>query len=323
MEKNDSAPVPIKPVQKTEDEMSYVHPVREQLYLVDLDQNLPGFKRFVSSWIYMAQKRTIVVDPGPASTIPLLVKALKALHVNWLSYILLTHIHIDHAGGAGLLLRYFPEAKIICHPKGIPHMINPEKLWAGSRKVLGEEVAQAYGPVAPVPEKVITFSDHLEKGGLSIDVHETPGHAAHHVNYLVDGLLFAGEVAGVNIPLEEGFYLRIATPPRFIYEVYKASLKKAAALPCTTVCFGHYGLHSDPVHVFNAAQAQLELWMKVCRDRISENPHVKEDVILDQLLADDPSLKAFENLSPEVQQRERYFCKNSLRGILAYLTDKA
>ncbi len=299
----------------------YVHPVMENLYLVDLDQPLPGFKNFISCWIYMAHKRTIVVDPGPASTIPLLVKALKALHVNWLSYILLTHIHIDHAGGAGLLLRYFPEAKIICHPKGIPHMADPEKLWAGSQKVLGEKVAGAYGPVASVPEKVLAFDTHLEKGGLSIDVHKTPGHAAHHLNYLVDDILFAGEVAGVNIPQEDNFYLRIATPPRFIYEIYKSSLQKAAALSCKYICFGHYGLRSDPQRVFDAADVQLELWMKICRDMFSGDPAADTENILERLLQEDPSLKAFEKLSPETRKRERYFCKNSIRGMLGYLAD--
>jgi len=325
MSKTPSTSQPIRhlnnPTQSSLSEISYLHPVLENLYLVDLDQSLPGFKRFISSWIYLDGEQAIVVDPGPASTITILAKALKALRVNKLSYVLLTHIHLDHAGGASHLLRYFPETKIICHPKGIPHMIDPAKLWAGSQKVLGEELARAYGPVAAVPEEVIGFANHLEKGGFSIDVFKTPGHASHHLNYLIDGLLFAGEVAGVNIPLEDAFYLRIATPPRFIYDVCKDSLQKAAGLDCDKICFGHYGMRSDPARVFDAAQAQLELWMRICKDLYTGNPAVDEGNILRRLLKEDPSLKAFGKLPLAAQRRETYFCKNSIRGILGYLAD--
>jgi len=131
----------------------------ERLTCIDLDQpSLEGFRRFISSWLYRGPAFTLLVDPGPLSTIPHLVGELRRLGVGRLDAILLTHIHIDHAGGAGALLREFPEARVICHPEGIRHLIAPEKLWEGSRKVLGK-LAEAYGEIVPVPAEKIGFQD--------------------------------------------------------------------------------------------------------------------------------------------------------------------
>lgn len=94
-----------------------IHKPLENLYIVDLDQPLEGFYTFLNSWVYRQDGLTIAVDPGPRSTIPVLVEALKQLKVEKLDYILLTHIHIDHAGGTGLLVKHFQEARVICHPK--------------------------------------------------------------------------------------------------------------------------------------------------------------------------------------------------------------
>lgn len=111
------------------------------LTCIDLDQpSLEGFRQFISCWLYQDEKLCFVVDPGPLSTIPVLLKELQKQQVKSLDYILLTHIHIDHAGGTGELLRTFPQTKVICHPNGIKHLIAPEKLWAGSKKFSGSSL---------------------------------------------------------------------------------------------------------------------------------------------------------------------------------------
>ncbi len=262
----------------------------------------------------------ILVDPGPAATIPVLKSALKKQEIKHIDYILLTHIHIDHAGGTGLLLEDFPEARVICHPKGIKHMIEPDKLWEGSLKVLGK-IAKAYGPIASIPEKSISFPDLIEDNELNVKIIETPGHASHHVNYLVDNILFAGEVAGVNVPNDYGFYLRIATPPRFIYEIYKNSLDKASELPCKTICFGHYDLSNDPDFIFQNAKEQLELWFKLCSEMAKEIDPSPEN-IFKILLTKDICLKYFNRLDEDIQYRERYFALNSINGMLGYFMDQ-
>ena len=118
-----------------------------KLVCIDLDQpQLEGFRQFISSWLCVTDRCTVVVDPGPLSTIPHLAAELRRHGVDHIDYILLTHIHIDHAGGTGALLREFPGALVICHPEGIRHMIAPEKLWEGSQKVLGQ-LAEVYGEI--------------------------------------------------------------------------------------------------------------------------------------------------------------------------------
>ena len=107
---------------------------------------------------------------------------------------MLYEVITDHAGGAGALLDIYPDACVICHPDGIAHMVDPEKLWEGSLKVLGK-TAEAYGKIVPVPPGKIAFSEQLANGLLR--AFPTPGHAPHHCCYLIDDLLFAGEVAGV------------------------------------------------------------------------------------------------------------------------------
>jgi glyoxylase-like metal-dependent hydrolase (beta-lactamase superfamily II) len=294
-----------------------VHKKTELLYLVDLDQELPGFRKFISCWIYKKSEYTLIIDPGPTSTIPVLEKALKELEIKKIDYILLTHIHIDHAGGTGLLLSKYPEAKVLCHTKGIAHMINPEKLWLGSLKVLGK-IAESYKPVVAIPQDRIFFKN-IVPDPIKIEVIETPGHALHHLNFLIDGYLFAGEVAGVNYPFRDQFYLRIATPPRFIYEVYKESLLKAAMLDSQAICFGHYDLSNNVKEVFNAAKDQLELWMETTRQSLQKNNSVIAEDIFEKIIESDPSTRAYKNLENDIQIREKYFALNSIKGMLEYI----
>lgn len=289
----------------------------ENLFLIDLDQKLEGFRKFISCWLYKKAHKVILVDPGPASTIPILNTALNNLHINYIDYILLTHIHIDHAGGTGLLLKKFPQAKVICHPTGIRHMTHPEKLWQGSLRILGK-IAEAYGPVAPVSDTNIFYTSKIDDD-LRINIIETPGHAMHHLNFLLDNILFAGEVAGVSFPFKDDFYLRIATPPRFIYEIYKDSLYMASELKCDQICFGHYGMRSDVSNVFNKAKEQLELWINTTKHFYKKNNKVSPDKIFNALLKEDPAVMTFKKLDKDIQKREKYFAFNSIKGILEYL----
>ncbi len=298
-----------------------IHRPIENLYIVDLDQPLEGFYNFLNSWVYIKDGLTLAVDPGPRSTIPVLAAALKELNVKKLDYILLTHIHIDHAGGAGLLVEHYPEAMVICHPKGIRHMVDPTKLWEGSRKFLGS-VAEVYGAIAAVPEKNIGFKNPIEGGGVAINVFETPGHAPSHLCYQMGNMLFLGEVAGINYPLDRGLYLRIATPPPFIYETYRASLEKAASLDVSHVCFGHYGYREDVKNVFDTSLDQLENWMATVERHYRTGSDLSEEKIYEDLLKNDRGLSLYKTLPSDVQSREKIFSLNSIRGMWDYFKEK-
>lgn len=298
-----------------------IHQPLENLYIVDLDQPLDGFRNFLSSWVYLIDGMTIAVDPGPRSTIPVLVDAIKKLGNNKIDYILMTHIHIDHAGGTGVLVEHFPDAKVICHPKGIRHMVDPSKLWEGSRKFLGK-VAEVYGEIAAIPEKNIGFQNPIDIGGKQIKAYETPGHALNHLCYQIGNLLFLGEVAGINYPLDKGLYLRIATPPPFIYEVYRNSLEKVAALDVSHVCFGHYGFRQDVKNVFDTALDQLDNWMATVERHYKAEGELNEEKIYEDLLKNDRGLSPYYSLPLDVQSREKIFSLNSIRGMWDYLKEK-
>ncbi len=292
------------------------------LFLINLDQPITGFRNFISSWILKGANTTILIDPGPSSSIVHLSGALNKMGIRHIDYILLTHIHIDHAGGTGLLLQKYPEAQVVCHPRGISHLVNPEKLWEGTLKVLGK-LADVYGPISEVAEEKLSFVEQIKTNDFSIRVIETPGHASHHVSYLTDDLLFIGEAAGVNIPLSRGSYLRIATPPVFKYEIFRSSLEKIADLGSSHLCFAHYGYRNTAVAgVIKTAVDQLELWMEIIEKHLDRGNN-EEDQILADILQKDPSLKHFEALPRDIQSRESYFCKNSIKGIMGYFSDKA
>jgi glyoxylase-like metal-dependent hydrolase (beta-lactamase superfamily II) len=287
--------------------------------LVDLDQPaLEGFREFIGAWVVRGPEGVLVVDPGPASTIPMLLGALDAMGIRRLDGVLLTHIHIDHAGGAGLLLERFPTARALCHPKGIPHLVDPAKLWEGSRRTLGK-IAEAYGPIAGVGAVRIGFAETARIGGLPVTAIDTPGHAAHHLCYRVGDVLFAGEVAGVGRDTPAGPYRRPATPPRFRYEVSRASLDTAAAVPARCVCLGHRGRVNDPAGFFAAARDQLDHWVAVCRRHLESGSQPWADAVVAELLATDPLYARLETLPPDVQARERYFTGNTLNGMRGYL----
>jgi glyoxylase-like metal-dependent hydrolase (beta-lactamase superfamily II) len=287
------------------------------LHCIDLDQPaLEGFRQFISCWLYRDERLAFVVDPGPLSTIPHLLDRLRRAGVDHLDYILLTHIHIDHAGGAGELLKAFPMAEVICHPEGIRHLVEPAKLWQGSQQVLGQ-LAVVYGEIVPLPEKQLRFAERLAKG--DIRVFQTPGHAQHHCCYLIGDLLFGGEVAGVHCATEQGIYLRPATPPRFILEVAETSLRSMIDLHPRTLIIAHHGLVEPAVAYLEIGLTQLHLWIKGIIELTTADKNFTDAEFIGWLLQNDLNFRNFDRLDADIQARERYFLGNSLRGLREYV----
>jgi len=284
------------------------------LWLIPLDLPLPGFTDFIGAWVFKGDV-TLVVDPGPAATVPVLTAALHELGIRHPDAILLTHIHLDHGGGAGQLSAAFPEAPVICHQGAIAHLAEPSRLWQGSLKTI-PEVAQAYGqPIALPLSRLVGIGDCQLPGLTAV---ETPGHAVHHVSFVYDGNLFAGEAAGVHFQTGGGkVYLRPATPPRFFLETSLESLDTLARLPHRRICFGHFGSTGNTPAVFTGHRDQLLFWRQAIDGQRAQNPG--EGLVercMAHLLAADPNLAAFGRLSPAARQRERYFMANSIRGYL-------
>jgi len=292
-----------------------------ELHLVDLDQPRPGYRRFISTWVHHGSGSTYLVDPGPASTVPHLLERLAELGVEQLDLVLLTHIHLDHGGGTAEVLDAFPEARVFCHRRGVPHLVDPSRLWRGSVQVLGD-VAQLYGPPAAVAPERLASCGQLERHG--IEVLPTPGHASHHLCFLHQGRLFAGEALGTTLSLPSGSpYLRQAAPPPFRPDTYLASIDLLAALdpePQLTL-FAHHGSAAGCSSWARRARSQLQGWVSWISSRGLDDRERFVDLVLDQ----DPWCggELHAELDDDIQARERHFLGNAFDGIASALAARS
>jgi glyoxylase-like metal-dependent hydrolase (beta-lactamase superfamily II) len=195
----------------------------------------------------------LIVDPGPASSVETLLDRLGRTEPRGL---LLTHIHLDHAGATGVLCRRFPDLRVYVHENGAPHLVDPSKLLKSAGRLYGDDMWELWGEVAPVPEDRI----HVLRGGETIDgfrVAYTPGHASHHVCYLHEdsGDAYVGDVAGVRIP---PYDLTVAPtpPPDIDVEAWLDSLHTVASWNPQSLCLTHFGRHTDVAdHIHNMRSA--------------------------------------------------------------------
>jgi glyoxylase-like metal-dependent hydrolase (beta-lactamase superfamily II) len=185
----------------------------------------------------------VLVDPGPQSCEDTLLEALGGERPDAL---LLTHIHFDHAGAAGALVRRWPDLDVYVHERGAPHLADPERLVASAARLYGGEegLRETWGEVVPVPEQNL----HVLSGGetvLGFEVKYTPGHASHHVSYFRDGVAFVGDMAGVRIPPHD-LTLAPTPPPDIDVEAWERSLDDIAAWEPQTLALTHFGTAGDP-----------------------------------------------------------------------------
>jgi glyoxylase-like metal-dependent hydrolase (beta-lactamase superfamily II) len=283
--------------------------------LIEIQQDRPGFDGFIGSWLCPFDK-TIVVDVGPSRSLPRLIDSLEARGVHRVDYVLLTHIHMDHAGGLAEFLDHFPMAAAVCHSKAIPHLVDPSKLWLGSQKTLGD-LAEAYGPIRPV--KRDRLIPHTEAQAQGIDVIETPGHAVHHLSFILEGNLFAGEAGGVYVTGQDWEYLRPATPPVFFLKQFVESIDRLLSTRDLTMCYAHFGRASSSHHMLKRGRAQLLFWEQIIREERARRDPLLLERCRTRLLDEDPELRAFEAMSPAQQEREKFFMGNSIKGYLGFL----
>ncbi|MDQ3571844.1 MAG: MBL fold metallo-hydrolase [Actinomycetota bacterium] len=184
----------------------------------------------------------VIVDPGPASC----VEALLAGATVEPRALLLTHIHLDHAGASGVLCRRFPELRVYVHEVGASHMIDPARLLESAGRLYGDDMERLWGEVAPVPEeRVTTLAGGEEVEGLR--VHYAPGHARHHVVYhdAGSGDVYTGDVAGVRVP-PAGLVAAPTPPPEIEVDVWLESLAMVRGLDPKRICMTHFGASDDP-----------------------------------------------------------------------------
>jgi len=252
--------------------------VDEHIFMIDVE--VAGIRHFIASYVLMGEKIAIV-ETGPASSIQNLVQGLTDLGVKAddVSYIAVSHIHLDHGGGVGTLVKHFQNAKVIVHEKGAPHLANPEKLWQQSKMVLGE-LAGIYGEPEPVPaDRIIAAKDGMtfEIGkGIALKVVETPGHASHHLSYYetLSNSVFVGDAAGIY--LNDIDVIVPTTPSPFKLDMALTSLKKLADLKPSVLYYTHFGKAKNAVEKLHAYADQLRLWARIAKQSLDKGEDLEE-----------------------------------------------
>lgn len=245
--------------------MSEVFDYGNRIHMIDLhDLNMKGR---TGSYVIKENELTIV-ETSASPSIPYLLKGLKRLNIDPsdIKYIIVTHIHLDHAGGAGLFLENCPNAKVIVHPKGYRHLANPEKLIAGARAVYGSDFDKLFNPILPIPEERLIAKadgDSLELSeNCTLTFYDTPGHAKHHFSIYdpISNGVFTGDTTGVYYPelldCDVELYLPTTSPSQYDPTAMLKSVNQLRKLKPDYIYFGHFGKSSNPNETFR----QIEHW---------------------------------------------------------------
>jgi len=216
-----------------------------------------GNERTIAAYVVDTGAGPALFDCGPTSTIDALKAALAdhCLALTDVRHLLLSHIHLDHAGATGVLVREHPGLQVHVSGIGAPHLVAPERLERSARRLYGDSFDTLWGELAPVPEaNVHVVGDRV----LGLDCFPTPGHASHHVSYLDrDGTLYAGDAAGVRIQPGR-FVLPPTPPPEFDLEIWQATLEEIERRDPERLALIHWGVADDPQR--HLAELRLELY---------------------------------------------------------------
>src|SRR5947209_3804707 len=217
--------------------------------------------------------RPCLVETGTAPSAPVVRDALARLGIGAgdLATVVVTHIHLDHAGGAGDIAAMFPEARIVVHQRGARHLADPSRLMASARMVYGDALGRLFGVLAPVPaDRIVALDDTGTVdlgGGRRLDSHYSPGHAQHHIG-LVDsatGDLYVGDAAGVYVPETQD--LRPSTPPPdFDLDIALNSLGRFRDVGPSRLLFSHFGPVTDVEQTVSRAEEELRVWVELVRE---------------------------------------------------------
>src|SRR3990172_2889738 len=260
-----------------------------------VDLNFLGYPQIIATAIIQGAPGIALIDPGPSTTLPHLGGALDRKGITWkdVRHVLLTHIHLDHAGATGSIVRDRPWIEVFVHERGAPHMIDPTKLLASASRLYGADMDRLWGDFLPGPAdrvRVLKGGERIAAGGRELDVAYTPGHASHHVSYFdaSSRVAFVGDTAGIR--RGAGTYVMPPTPPPDIdLEAWRLSAECILAWDPDTLFLTHFGpFHGARLH-FQELMEHLDAWSATVRRLISDETltdeqrqeAVVEDVMLD------------------------------------------
>jgi glyoxylase-like metal-dependent hydrolase (beta-lactamase superfamily II) len=236
-----------------------------------IDTRMAGYDGITAGYLIRSD-RPCLVETGTAPSAPVVRDALARLGIgpSDLAAVVVTHIHLDHAGGAGDIAALYPAARIAVHQRGARHLADPSKLMASARLVYGAALDRFFGVLAPVPaDRIVALEDTASVdlgGGRRLDSYYSPGHAKHHIGLLDSdsGDLYTGDAAGVYIP-ETGDQRPATPPPDFDLEVALGSLRNFAALQPSRLLFSHFGPVTEVTQTLDRSAEEIKVWVEETR----------------------------------------------------------
>ncbi|WP_019415808.1 MBL fold metallo-hydrolase [Paenisporosarcina sp. TG20] len=253
--------------------MEIKHPVQlnDRIHLIDgFDL---GLAERTGTYVINEEHLTLV-ESGPSPSVQHVKKGLEALgfSLDQVKYIIVTHVHLDHAGGAGLLLQDCPNATVVVHKKGARHLADPTRLIAGAKMVYGEKFSNLFEPIVPIPEDRLLAKDEGDLLKISptctLQFLDTPGHAKHHFSIYdpISNGIFTGDTVGIRYDqlVRDGIdlFLPSTSPNQFDPQAMQQAIDRLLAMNLTSIYYGHYGMTKNP----NNALKQVAEWLKIFMD---------------------------------------------------------
>lgn len=244
-----------------------------------IDTFMSDMQGFTAVYALRGEKAAALVDSGVASSVDAVLRGLEEAGIEReeVAWVVATHIHIDHAGGAGYLLEQLPNARVVVARRGVETLADPTRLMASARRALGG-IADLYGDMAPIAEDRIIAAEDLEGmdlGGRILRLVHTPGHAATHICVVDEETrtLFSGDALGIFLA-DEGKVIPVTPLPDFDLEEQRLSMERLAALGCERTCFAHFGCGGAAADLARESLRNMELMVEAVRDaaRREEDP---------------------------------------------------
>lgn len=254
-----------------------VHREAEGVWRIDHGWQMP---RMIASYLLVDDGEAVLVEAGPASTIDALLAGIRAAGVDPadVTAILPTHVHLDHAAGAGALLRHMPRARVGVHPLGAAHLADPSRLLASAARIYGDRMDALWGTMLPVPADRLDVLDDgaaVRVGRRTLEAVDTPGHARHHHSFhdADAGLVFTGDVAGIRLP-GAAYVLPPTPPPEFEPERWRESIGRLRALRPATLLPTHFGAAHDPERHLDELERRVADWADWAAARVAAGDDV-------------------------------------------------
>ena len=263
-------------------------PLADGLWLLDL--GFEGRRGVVAAYLLAGEGELALIETGPATTLPTLEAGVRAagFALSDLTHVLLTHIHLDHAGAAGVLARENPKLVIRVHPIGAPHLVDPSRLLASATRIYGDKMDSLWGEVAPIAaEQVLPLEDDevLSVAGRRLRVAFTPGHASHHIAYFDEATagVFTGDVGGIRMQ-GTSYVCPPVPPPDLDPDAWRTSIARLRAFSAKRLYLTHFGPYDDVDAHLDRLLAELGVFLLIGEEMVAPAPdRVDQGVLTERI----------------------------------------